>query len=248
MTMFTEAQNLAQGAVIDHTPAAALEAGQVIKVGGRAAFAVTDIAANVLGAIQVAGNAKAQAGAVVGNVGDNLYWDENGSSVNGTASAGCATTNAVAGDIWLGTLTKALAATDGEAEFALNVVNPEQPAWINRYHIADTTGTMDNTDGGIVHHIQTADQTITLPEIATVYIGLELILINDLADAAGSVGLIVAPHANDGFNGFGITHAVNKSLTNTAATSKRGDYLRLQATGDTMWQVIEKRGTWLRAT
>jgi predicted RecA/RadA family phage recombinase len=246
--MFTEAANLGEGLTINHTPSSALVAGQMLKVGGRAAFACEDIAASALGAVQVEGHIKAAAVACVGNVGDNVWWDENGSPYGGTASAGGITTIASDGDFWVGILTKALTATDGEAEIALNQVNPELPAWPTRYHITDVTGTLDNTDGGVVHHIMTADQTITLPEIATVYIGMEVIIQVDTADAGGSVGLIVAPHANDGFNGFGITHAVNKSLTNTEATAKRGDYLRLQACGDTHWQVIEKRGIWARAS
>jgi hypothetical protein len=246
--MFTEAANLGEGLTINHTPSSALVAGQMLKVGGRAAFACENIAASALGAVQVAGHVVAAAIACVGNVGDNVWWDDNGSPYGGVASSGGITTIAANGDFWVGILTKALTITSGEAEIALNQVNPEQPAWVNRYHITDVTGTIDNTDCGVVHHIMTADQTITLPEIATIVIGTELIIIVDTADAGGSVGLIVAPHANDGFNGFGITHAVNKSLTNTAATAIRGDYLRLQACGDTHWQVIEKRGTWARAS
>lgn len=242
--MITEAKTYKQGDVLDHTPVSALTAGQVIQVGGRAAVALTDIAAGVKGSVVIKGLVAVRNTAVAGNVGDNVWWDENGTGVD--TNTGACTVNAVAGDFWIGVLAKALAATDTYAIVDLNAVNPYQPAWATRYHIADTTGTLDNTDGGVVHHIQTADQTITLPEIATVAIGTEVIIINDMADASGSTGLRVAPHANDGFNGYGITHAVNKYLTNTAATGVRGDYLRLLACGDTHWQVLEKRGIWAR--
>ena len=242
--MFTEANFNKEGNVLDYTPASAVVGGQVLQVGGFAAIAQRDIAAGVKGSIVIDGLAEVRNVAVAGNIGDNVWWDEDGTGVDG--NTGACTTNATAGDFWLGTLAKALVATDTAAIVAINQVNPYQPAWVTRYHMADTTGTLDNTDGGAVHHIQTADQTITLPEIATVVIGTEVIIINDMADASGSTGLRVSPNANDGFNGFGITHAVNKYLTNTAATGKRGDYLRLLACGDTHWQVIEKRGIWAR--
>lgn len=240
--MNTEAAAYQSADVLDLAAATTYTAGQVIQIGDLAAMVQQALVSGQKGSALIAGLARVRAAAVVGNIGQNVWWDEDGTGVDG--NTGCCTTNVTSGDFWIGTLAAALAATDGEAQVLLNQVNPAQPAWPTRSHKVDTTGTLTNDDGGLVLHIATVDQTITLPEIATVYIGMEVIIVNDCADAASL--LTIVPNAADGFSGYGITHAVDKDLLNTKATSKRGDFIRLLAAGDTHWQVLERRGTWAR--
>jgi predicted RecA/RadA family phage recombinase len=250
--MITQGAFYKDGTVVDYTAAADIVAGAPIKAAGLAGIAVTDIANGAAGSVRVAGIVKLRKKEEAIVAGLPIWWDANGNPYIGTAGTGAATSLGgaamAAGDILMGAAVADAATTDDYVLVALNQFSPNYPAWPNRYHKADTTGTLDANDSGMVLRIATADQTITLPEIATVHIGMEVIIIADTADAAGSTGLIVAPNANDGFSGFGITHAVNKSLTNTEATAKRGDYLRLLSAGDTHWRVLEMRGTWARAS
>jgi len=248
--MITQGAFYKAGDVVDYTPASAVVAGAPVKAAGLAGVAVTDIAANAAGSVRVAGIVKIRKANEAIPAGMPVWWDANGNPYIGTAGTGCGTSFGgaamAAADILLGMAVKAAAATDDYVLVSLNQFSTDFPAWPNRYHKADTTGTLDNTDGGTVLRIATADQTITLPEAATISIGLDVIILNDCADAAGSTGLRVAPNSADGFNGWGITHATNKYLTNTAATGKRGDYLWLKSCGDTHWQVVEMRGIWAR--
>jgi len=118
--MNTEAQNLQEGDFLDYTPAAAKTAGQVVQVAGRAGICATAIAALVRGSVKVKGVVKMRAAAVAGNAGGNIGWDEDGNPYGGTAGTGAATTTLSNADFLVGTLTKDLTATDGEAEIELN--------------------------------------------------------------------------------------------------------------------------------
>lgn len=126
--MNTEAQNYSAGEFIDYTPAGAVVAGQIVQIGKRAAMCATAIAASVLGAAQIRGVVKVQAAAVTGNIGDLVGWDEDGDPYGGTAGTGAATTILANADFLLGTLAKALTATDGEALTDLNVFDVVQTA------------------------------------------------------------------------------------------------------------------------
>ena len=112
-----------EGQLVDYTAVAAVAGGTPVQAGGRAGVTMTDIAAAASGAACVSGIAKIVATAAVGKVGDPVFWDANGSPYGGVASSGAATTLASAGDFFLGSLTKAHAATDADAYVALNVVS-----------------------------------------------------------------------------------------------------------------------------
>jgi hypothetical protein len=243
-TLATEAKNHGIGEVIDYTPSSAMTAGQVFKLGGRAAFPINDIAASKQGSVQVAGHAKFRAAAVVGNVGDNAWWDDDGNPYGGTAGSGCLTTNAAVGNIWLGILTAALAATDGVATVALNVANPELPAWGNRTHVKKTADyTADATDFGGVIHCDGGGETddiivITLP--ATVA-GAEITVQNDGADGTSQITIetnasdkILSPTALDD----------GDTLDNTLATAIRGDFVTFIGDGAAGWVRKDNRGVW----
>jgi predicted RecA/RadA family phage recombinase len=240
--MITEAQVYKQGAALDHTPVAALVAGQVIKVGGLAAIAQTAIAAAAQGSVVIEGLVKVRNTATAGNLGDNVWWDENGTGVD--TNTGACSTNAAVGDFWIGTLAAALAATDTYAIVALNKVNPELPHWPNRTHVKKTADyTVDATNyGGVVHCDGSGESddiiVITLP--ATVA-GMEVTIQNDAADGASQITVevngsdkILNPTALDD----------GDTLDNTLATAVRGDFVTFVGDGANGWIIKDKRGTW----
>jgi len=118
--MNTEGQNYQAGDFLDYTPAAVKVAGEMVQVGGQAGMCATVIAASTLGALQVKGVIKVRAAAVTGGDGDIVGWDEDGDPYGGTAGTGAATTILADADFLLGSLRKALTATDGEAIVSLN--------------------------------------------------------------------------------------------------------------------------------
>jgi len=125
--MNTEAMNYQEGQYLDHTPAAALTAGQIVEAGGRAGMASTAIAASAKGAAQVKGVIKVVAAAVDGLKGDVVGWDEDGDPYGGTAGTGALTTNLVDADFVLGSLVADLAAADGVAYVAMNEYGIDDP-------------------------------------------------------------------------------------------------------------------------
>lgn len=241
------------GAALDYTnpsSSTTLTAGTLIKIAGKVGVAINDIAPLSLGAVQAVGVVAIPKKNEAIPAGLPVWWDADGNPKVGENGSGAATSYGnsamAADDLLCGMAVYAAAANDATVCVALNEFSPDCPAWPNRYHKAATTGTLTTNELGCVLRVSAADQTLTLNDIGTVYIGDELIIIADTADGAGSTGLVITPHSSDGFSGFGITHAVNKTLTNAKATSKRGDYIRLLATGTTHWQVLEMRGTWVR--
>lgn len=76
---------------IDYTPVAAVIAGQVVEIGTVPMVAVSDIAANTLGALSYSGIKKVPKATGALTAGDAIYWDADGSPVTGDASSGAAT-------------------------------------------------------------------------------------------------------------------------------------------------------------
>jgi len=79
---------------IDHTPAAAVTAGDVVVQNGLLAFAKRDITAEKLGALHVGGVWKVplESGHGALEVGDDLYFDDDCDPDGVTAGEGCFTT------------------------------------------------------------------------------------------------------------------------------------------------------------
>jgi predicted RecA/RadA family phage recombinase len=87
----TPAKFVQQGDSIDHTPEAAVTAGDVILVGTIPAVAPCNIDAAALGSLKITGvwDVPKVTGALT--AGDAIYWDAAGSPVTGTAGSGAAT-------------------------------------------------------------------------------------------------------------------------------------------------------------
>lgn len=227
--------------VLKHTPAADVTGGQVIQLAnGLAAIADRDIDydASETGSVRIEGEFRIRNVALAANVGDNVWWDENGTAVD-TATGAC-TPSAAAGDFWIGTLTRALAATDTVAYVALNKQNVNLPVWPNKIHTLKTDDyTVATTDGGTVLHIATDAKTFTLPSVAATP-GLEIIIQNDGAN--GNNIITIDTNAVDKFESP-VQLDDGDKYVNTKTTAIRGDYVRLIGTL-TGWFVAEQRGTW----
>jgi len=234
---------LSQGLALDHTPASALTGGQLIQLAGKSAAITTQpIAASVLGSVQVGGRWK---GPFVGNacnVGDNLWWDANGTPYGGSTT-GALTNLGADGDWWVGTVTKAVTVNDATVEFALNVANPTQPAWVGRSHIKTAVDLtmVEATHSGAVIEVTADAKTITLP---TGVVGMEYIVVNRVVDAGAL--LTVDLDGNEVIRGANLTIAATKTANNTKVTAVQGDYLHLVCTvAATAWRCVAKRGTWV---
>ncbi len=231
-----------EGDSYDYTPASDVTGGNLVQIGNRAALCLRDIAASALGSARFTGVIKGPHTATVGSIGNNVWWDANGSPVGGTALSGALTTDATAGDFWVGTLVATAAATDTEIYVSLNEVNPEQPPWINKAHVAtaiDLNWAAAEHNGKVIH--VTADaKTVTMPVGVA---GMEAIIVNDNADAAGLIS--VDFNGNETLEG-NLAIAATKVANNTKTTAERGDYLWIRCqTAASLWVALEKRGIWV---
>ena len=104
------------------------------------------------------------------------------------------------------------------------------------------TVVIGNGDSGKTFISNTKDVVFTLPAIA---VGNVFTFINTGAD--GQNNLTISPAALDGITYAG-SSTDNKDLINTQATSKVGDYVKIQAmNGDvTAWQVTDVQGVWAK--
>jgi hypothetical protein len=229
-----------------HTPDAAVVAGQVLQLDcGLAAIVPTGgIAASAEGTVHVNGDFDVRNVAIAGNQGDNVWWDENGTGVDG--NTGACTTDASVGDFWIGTLAKDLEATDTRARVSLNKVNPYLPPWVNRTHIKKTADyTVLGTDNGKVVHCDGSAEgddiiVITMTAIATLGDGFECIIQNDAADGESQITIEV--NASDKFlNPTALDDG--DTLDNTLATAVRGDFVKVRSTAAGFY-IEEMRGTW----
>ena len=234
---------LNEGVHVDYTPTAATYAGNIVQIGSVCAVAAQDIAASALGAVAVSGVIRAPyVGGVVANIGDNVWWDADGTPYGGAADGAC-TTAAASGDWWVGTLVAATSATGTTCDVALNLENPNLPAWIGKTHFttaADKTVTAADHSGS-VYHVTVDAKTITLP---VGVVGMDYIVQNDVAD--GGALVTVDLNGNEIIAGANLTIAATKTANNTKLTANRGDYLHLVCNAAaSSWRCVGKRGVWV---
>ena len=237
---------LQEGVSIDYTPTSAVSAGNVINTGSVVGVAPADIAAGALGCLTVGGLIRGPfVGGVVANIGDNVWWDADGTPYGGAAD-GAFTVNAAAGDFWVGTLAAATSATGTTCDIRVGLENPSLPAWTGRTHIAsavDVNPWVAATHSGGVIHITADGKTVTLP---TGVVGMEAIIQNDLADAGALV--TVDLDGNEIIEGANLTIVATKTALNTKLTAIRGDYLQLICNvAGTSWRCVAKRGIWAQS-
>jgi len=160
-----QATFIQEGHAIDHTPAQAVAAGQVVVQGSLIGVAKTPIAANQLGAIAVRGIFDVVKANEQISLGAAVYWDADGDPYGGTAGTGALTTTA-GGNIFVGFAMAAAEATDP----TIRVVWSGPLAVTNTVHnaltaaIADpgNAGAIPVTDSGTCPLVTTGAQTRTL--------------------------------------------------------------------------------------
>lgn len=199
----------------------------------------TDIVAGLEGSYSIEGIFEFPCTNVAGNIGDNVWWDANGTPVGGSTT-GAATTYGPAGDYWIGRLAKAHTTSQATCLVDLNKVNPMLPAWPNRLHEAIAGGaTLDAEDNGKVLWCATDAATITLPAYT---VGLDVVIVNYAAD--GGALLNIDLDNSDKFMGANLTGSDGGILSNTKATQLRCDYVHLRGYDADGILVVEKRGVW----
>jgi len=245
-----KATPIAPGDKLDYTASSTITGGDPVQISdGIVGIAQTDLASGDTDGLQISGLISIEATTAIGNAGDNVWYDNNGSPYGGTASSGAATTAAASGDFWIGILAKDKGATDTHARVLLNQPNPTLPHWPGKVHTttaADDTMVAADDSGGVIHVTADAafDTTITLP---VGVVGMDFFIQNDEADAG--LGLIVDLNGNEIIEGTNLTIAATKTAINTKATSIRGDYIHLVCVvAASTWTCINKRGTWVTST
>ena len=162
--MAAKARIFKSGNAVDYTPASAVTGGTPTQIaGGLVGVPNQDVAASATAGFRVEGVFNIACTVAVGNAGDNVWWDANGSPYGGTALSGACTTIASDGDFWLGILAEDSGATDADSKVILNVENPDLPAWVSRVHETVSADlTLDVQDSGKVLHVDTDAKVITL--------------------------------------------------------------------------------------
>jgi hypothetical protein len=105
-------------------------------------------------------------------------------------------------------------------------------------------------DSGLTVNVATDALVMTLPQITSANLGMELTFRNTGAD--GAAILSIAPNATDGINGSIANAAadsvasgvVNKKFNNTKSTANNGDYVTLRAQSLTKWFIVGGVGIW----
>lgn len=125
---------------------------------------------------------------------------------------------------------------------------------VNSIDVDNTSKVLTLADCGIIQNVIVDGLTVTLPATAA---GSTFTVRNGGLPASTALGsqsgadagvlVNVAPNSADKIQGLGFTAADNKSVLNTKATSRVGDYIRLVGDGIDGYNVIEARGIWARA-
>jgi predicted RecA/RadA family phage recombinase len=119
MAQVYQGRRVSVGRNIDHTPAAAVSAGDVVVQDNLVGIANLDIAADALGALSVDGVFDlVKAEEAFATVGAEVFWDADGDPYNGTAGTGCLTATA-AGNTLAGLVLVAAASTAEKARILL---------------------------------------------------------------------------------------------------------------------------------
>ena len=145
MAQAFQASFVQEGESIDHTPVAAVDAGQVVVQGSMIGVAKTPIAAGALGSLAVKGVFDVVKANEQQALGAALYWDADGNPYGGTAGTGCATTTA-GGNTFIGFAQAAAGATDE----TVRVLWSGPVALTNTVHNALTADLADPGNAGAI--------------------------------------------------------------------------------------------------
>lgn len=242
----SDATFFTQGNYVPYTAATAVSKGDIVKLAdGRAGFADEAIAAGDSSYLRVRGVVEVNKVTGAINAGMPVGFDNNGSSVAGTASAGAATILLAVADTVMGAAYASAASTDPTVKVQLNEFSPAFPYWANRVYATVTTATLALAQSGYVLQCATDAQTLTLPAIADVT-GLRDVIIQN-CNVDGKL-LTIEADGTEKLVGNGVAITALR-LVNTAATAKQGDYVQLgQAIPAVAQFVVAIKGVWAAPT
>jgi predicted RecA/RadA family phage recombinase len=239
----TIANFIADGLTLDYTPAAAVDAGDIIVIGDEIGVAKLDIAASALGAIALTGIYDVIKDGTTGPVfaaGDPVFFDQ-----ATELAVRVETTPPNAGFVYLGIAVNA-AGTD-EALVRVRIDNTSVPDWMRDLvwedvTIASGSKTLDANDIGKVMNVIVGHATnvVTLPAVA---VGNEYVVRCGLSGER----IALSPNASDKLLGADLAGADNTDYILAAATSKAGDYIRVKYFSADGWRIIQRRGIWVSA-
>lgn len=147
------------------------------------------------------------------------------------------------GNSFVGIIVRYIDSTHAMVAFGPKIKDPfPNPPATRILKSADYTALI--TDSGKVIYVDTTTKIIAMTAIATLLSGFELTIVN------AGVGILIEVDPNGSevmSGGCGLAAGTaGQKLSNTAATAKRGDYVKL-AGNATGWTVIGMRGTWVMA-
>jgi predicted RecA/RadA family phage recombinase len=224
-----------EGNLLDHTPAAAVAAGDVVVLDDLIGIAKTPIEANKAGALALTGvfdvvkDDDASTGTVFA-ADQPVYWNTAAQQASPTAG------------VLMGVALAAAAKTDATVRVRLSQ-NALPPALVNKVlesvTLASASKTLDAQDVGKVMNVTVGHATnvITLPATAA---GLQYVI------RCGTSGqrVAVSPAAADKIMGADLAGVDDKDRILAAADAVAGDYLHLVADAVNGWFVVAERGKW----
>ncbi|MCP4248079.1 MAG: DUF2190 family protein [bacterium] len=232
MAQTYQARRIAAGAKVDYTPGSAVGAGSVVVQSSLVGFAETDIAANALGSLAVAGvfDVVKINGAIT--AGTALYWDAAGNPQGGVAGSGAITTTSADGDFCGFAIA---AATDTAEVVRLLLLNPVSVTIQNQLDNVITdpgaAGAIPVTIGGHVPLVTAGAETRTLAD--PTFMGQQLLLA--MKTDGGNCVVTAAT-------------AINETGNNTLTFDNTGESILLHAIEDganKMWRVTANDGVGL---
>lgn len=210
------------GDTLDHTPVAAVTAGDVILIGTTVVcIAPVDIAANVKGSISVRGVWNVPKDNSDVSAGDALYWDADGNPYGGTAGTG-AFTKTANGNVFAGVALEAAGTTTGDCDMFLRSIDGTVPgnlAPVPTGTVAASNSAINNgtpiTSLGVTL-VTAADNTkaVVLPDADA---GSVLWLSNF---AGANATLAVFPTAGDAINLLGANNVYTQATNSTVGFVK----------------------------
>jgi predicted RecA/RadA family phage recombinase len=225
---------------VNYTPSAAVAAGAIVDLGELLGVAERAIAANAIGALALAGVFKLVKDGSSGPVfalGDAVFWDTVNSLAVRTGGAGC---------LYFGTCTEAAATGQAWVNAALSPHNLPGFAADMLWEDVDVSSadlTLDIQDCGKVLNVTVGDATngIILPACVA---GLEYTIrcgttgerVEITTDQAATADKVAGPD---------IAGTAGKGRILAAATSRKGDYVRLAFGGADTWMILAQRGVWI---
>lgn len=223
--MSLKAKFESDGELVDYTPDSAVSAGSVVVIGNRIGIANVDIAAWALGALAVCGlfRIEKKTGAITD--GADVFWDDDGDSVGGTAGTGAASTASGDGP-FMGTAVGAAASGDTHVVVKLN--SQARKGLDNVIADPGPSGAIPVTANGHVPIVTAGAETRTLARPSFVGQLLQLIMKTDGGDCVITV-----------------TGNVNRTGNNTITLNDAGDCVTLigkQEGSSKAWSVLANDG------